>query len=96
MIVQGDLGSGQRNSSVMSDMEGKRKHSIRSKKRDFPSNPVVNQTIKTLPAIQDTQVRSLGWEDTLGKGMATNSSILAHRQRSLASYSPQGCRVGCD
>ena len=99
MIVQGDLGSGQRNSRVMSAMEGKRKHSIRSKKRDFPSNPVVTQTIKNLPAIQDTQVQSLGWEDTLGKGMATHSSILAwrsHGQRSLASYSPQGRRVRCD
>ena len=28
-------------------------------------------------AIQETQVRSLGWEDLLDKGMATHSSILA-------------------
>ena len=33
--------------------------------------------IKNLPAIQETQVLSLGWEDALEKGMATHSSILA-------------------
>ena len=37
------------------------------------------QTIKSLPAVQDTQVRSLGQEDPLEKGMATHSSILAWR-----------------
>ena len=35
------------------------------------------QTVKNLPAIQETQVQSLGWEDPLEKGMATHSSILA-------------------
>ena len=35
--------------------------------------------IKNLPAMQETQVRSLGWEDPLEKGMATHSSILAWR-----------------
>ena len=34
---------------------------------------------KNLPAMQETQVRSLGWEDPLKKGMATHSSILAWR-----------------
>ena len=38
---------------------------------------LVAQLIKNLPAVQDTQVRSLGWEDPLEKGMATHSSILA-------------------
>ena len=38
---------------------------------------VVAQLVKNLPAKQETQVRSLGWEDPLKKGMATNSSILA-------------------
>ena len=33
--------------------------------------------VKNLPAIWETSVRSLGWEDTLKKGMATRSSILA-------------------
>ena len=42
------------------------------------------QTVKTksvaqTPAIQETWVRSLGWEDSLEKGMATHSSILAWR-----------------
>ena len=35
------------------------------------------QTEKNLPAMQETQVRSLGWEDPLEKGVATHSSILA-------------------
>ena len=33
--------------------------------------------VKNLPAMQETQVQSLGWEDTLEKGMATHSSMLA-------------------
>ena len=32
--------------------------------------------VKNLPAMQEIQVLSLGWEDTLEKGMATHSSIL--------------------
>jgi len=32
---------------------------------------------KNLPAMQETLVRSLGWEDPLEKGMATHSSVLA-------------------
>ena len=35
--------------------------------------------VKNLPAMQETQVRSLDWEDTLEKGMTTYSSILAWR-----------------
>ena len=35
------------------------------------------QTVKRLPAMQETQLRSLGWEDPLEKEMATHSSILA-------------------
>ena len=34
---------------------------------------------KNLPAMQETQVQSLGWEDPLENGMATHSSILAWR-----------------
>ena len=33
--------------------------------------------VKNLPAMQETQVRCLGWEEPLEKGMATHSSILA-------------------
>ena len=35
--------------------------------------------VKSPPAVQETWVRSLGWEDPLGKGMKTHSSILAWR-----------------
>ena len=35
--------------------------------------------VKNLPAMQETWVRSLGWEDLLEKGKATHSSILAWR-----------------
>ena len=35
------------------------------------------QTVKNQPAMQETWVQSLGWEDPLEKGMATHSSILA-------------------
>ena len=59
--------------------------------------------VKNLPAmqkIQETQVQSLGWEDPLEKGMATDSSILAWRipwtkePSELQSTAPQ--RVGQD
>ena len=36
-----------------------------------------SQMVKKLPAMQEIQVRSLGWEDLLEKGMATHSRILA-------------------
>ena len=35
------------------------------------------QMVKRLPTMQETQVRSLGWEDTLEKEVATHSSTLA-------------------
>ena len=35
------------------------------------------QTVKRLPAMWETQVQSLGWEDPLEKEMATHSSIIA-------------------
>ena len=40
---------------------------------------LVAQRIKHLPAMQETWVESLGWEDPLVKEMATHSSILAWR-----------------
>ena len=40
---------------------------------------LVAQLVKNLPAMQETKVRSLGWEDPLEKGMATPTSILAWR-----------------
>ena len=38
---------------------------------------LVAQMVKRLPAMQETWVQSLGWEDLLEKAMATHSSILA-------------------
>ena len=40
---------------------------------------LVAQMVKNLPAMQETLVLSLGWEDLLEKAMATHSSILAWR-----------------
>ena len=40
---------------------------------------LVAQMVKHLPTMQETWVRSLGWEDLLEKEMATHSSILAWR-----------------
>ena len=40
---------------------------------------LVAQTVKNLPAIGETWVQSLGWEDSLEEGMATHSSVLAWR-----------------
>ena len=40
---------------------------------------LVAQLLKNLPAVWETWVRSLGWEDPLEKGKATHSSILAWR-----------------
>ena len=38
---------------------------------------LIAQSVKNLPAMQETQVRFLGWEDPQEKEMATHSSILA-------------------
>ena len=40
---------------------------------------LVAQTVENLPAMQETWLRSLVWEDPLEKGMASHSSILAWR-----------------
>ena len=40
---------------------------------------LVAQTVKNLPAVEETRVRSLVWENPLEKGMATHSSFLAWR-----------------
>ena len=54
---------------------------------------LVAQSVKNLPAVQESWVRCLGWEDPLEKEMATHSSILAweiHGQKSLVGCSPWG------
>ena len=51
---------------------------------------LVAQRLKCLPAMWETWVQSLGWEDPLEKEMATHSSILAwriHGRRSLVGPS---------
>ena len=45
----------------------------------IPVASLVAQTVKNLPAMQETWVQSLDQQDSLGKGMATHSSILAWR-----------------
>ena len=44
--------------------------------------------VKNLPAIEETQVRSLGWEDPMEKGMETHYSIVA--LRTLRTEEPGG------
>ena len=41
------------------------------------THTLVAQRVKHLPAVRETQVQSLGWEDPLEKEMATHSSTLA-------------------
>ena len=58
------------------------KHNIATKPPpllSFWEFPLVPQTIKNLPAMWETWVQSLGWEDPLEKGKSTHSSILAWR-----------------
>ena len=45
----------------------------------MPELRVLAQMVKNVPAMQETQVQSLGWEELLEEGMATHSSILAWR-----------------
>ena len=55
----------------------------------------VGQLVKNPPAMQETLVQLLDWEDPLEEGKATHSSILpweSHGQRSLAGYSPQSLK----
>ena len=55
---------------------------------------LVAQMVNNPPVMRKTQLRSLDWEDPL-EDMATHSSILPgefHGQRSVAGYSPWGCK----
>ena len=57
---------------------------------------IVAQTVKSLPAVWETQVQSLDWEDPLEKGMATLSRILAWRilwTEEPVGYSPWSGKV---
>ena len=51
--------------------------------------------VKNLPTMRETQVQALGQEDPLEKGTATTLVFLpgeSHGQKSLAGYSPWGCK----
>ena len=48
-------------------------------RQEAQSKKMVTQLVKNLPAMRDTWIQSLGWEDPLGKGMTTLFSILAWR-----------------
>ena len=50
---------------------------------------LVTQTVKNMPAMLETWVQSLGWEDPLEKGMATHCSILAWR----IPWTEEPCRL---
>ena len=57
---------------------------------------LVAQSVKNLPAVQETQVQSLGWKHPLEEEMATHSSILAWRipwtEESARLLCPWGCK----
>ena len=56
-----------------------------------PTQKMVAQLVKNLPTVQETWVKSLGWEDPLEKEMAPTLVFLlgkSYRQRSLVGYSP--------
>ena len=60
-------------------------------KTAYPS--LVAQTVKRLSTMQETQVRSLGWEDPLERKWQSTPGLLpgkSHGQRSLVGYSPRG------
>ena len=60
---------------------------------------MVSWMVKNPPAMRETWVRSLGWEDPLEEGMATHTSILAWRipwTEELVSCSLWSHRVGHD
>ena len=56
---------------------------------------LVAQLVKNLPAMQETQVQSLGWKDPLRSKWQPTLVFLpgeSHGQRSLVGYSPQGLK----
>ena len=60
----------------------------------------MTQMVKNLPAMQETCIQSLGWDDPMEKGMATHSSTLAWRfpytEESGGLQSTRSQRVGHD
>ena len=67
--------------------------------KDISGASLMSQTVKSMPAMWETRVLSLGQEDPLEKEMATHSSILVWRipcTEEPGSYSPWGYRVRHD
>ena len=65
----------------------------------MPKASLVAQLVKNLPAVQETWIQSLGWEDSLEKEMATHSSILGLdnlMDRGAWWAAVHGVRVGHD
>ena len=91
--IKGASGEGNGNSSILAwripmDRGAWRAtvHGVASVRHDLLTKPpppppkgasLVAQLVKNPPAMQETWVRSLGWEDALETGKATHSSILA-------------------
>ena len=76
-------------------------HSGKKKKKDLGTSlcilwaSLVAQMVKNLPAMWETWVRSLVWEDSLEKGMTTTPVFWPgefHGQRSLVGYSSRGSK----
>ena len=73
-------------------------HAFEKDWEDYSEHPnwklntsLVAQLVKTLPAMQETWVWSLGWEDPLEQGMATYSRILAWRI--ARTQEPPSCAI---
>ena len=65
----------------------------------FMDSSLVAQTVKRLPAMRETRVPSLGWENPLEKEIATHSSTLAWKipwTEEPGRLRSMGCRVGHD
>ena len=60
---------------IATNITHKKNYHVAIASLDFPDG----SKVKNLPAMRETWVRFLGWEDPLEKGMATHSSILAWR-----------------
>ena len=60
---------------------------------DECTGTLVAQMVKNLPAMRETWIRFLGWEDPMEESMATHSSILAWRiPKDRGAYSPWGLK----
>ena len=71
------------------------RHTPKEESQGSSKDSPVAQTVKNLPAKQETWVQPLGQDDLLEKGMATHSSILAWKilwTEEPQEYCPSGCK----